>query len=61
MPASKVRKKARTRTAADRKRLRDQDRPCPEDACCTPDAPDVAVMMPLLAPVVVKGGAPDRP
>lgn len=59
MPASKVRKKARTRIAADRKRLRDQDRPCP-DACCAPDAPDVAVRMPLLAPVIVKG-APDRP
>jgi hypothetical protein len=59
MPASKVRKKARTRIAADRKRLRDQDIPCP-DACCTADAPGVAVMVPPLAPVGVKA-TPDRP
>lgn len=33
MPASKVRKKAKARIAADRKRLREQDSNC-ADPCC---------------------------
>ncbi|WP_458113845.1 hypothetical protein M1D88_07100 [Arthrobacter sp. R1-13] len=33
MPASKVRKKAKAKIAADRKRLREQDSSC-ADSCC---------------------------
>jgi hypothetical protein len=40
MPASKVRKKAKNRIAAERKRLHEQDRRC-ADSCCGRDAPVV--------------------
>jgi hypothetical protein len=57
MPASKVRKKAKTKIAADRKRLREQESNC-ADTCCSSSrsAPVITV-----GPRPAKSGVPDSP
>lgn len=58
MPASKVRKKAKTKVAADRRRLREQDESC-ADSCCSRDTQEVGAGALRLMSSVAKG-TPDQ-
>jgi hypothetical protein len=59
MPASKVRRKAKTKVAAERKRLREQDRSC-ADSCCPGEGSDIAASKPMTGQISVPSGQ-DQP